>query len=390
MKAKFLTSVRSLFVLSTVLCAALQSTLADDAGFFRIVGPTETIIIEISPDGYITFSNAQDGATYTVQTDRSLGAGTNWVDYVQIPASNNVVTLRLFDPRPPTGMMLIPAGSFAMGDCMDPPEGLIDEYPRHTVYVSAFHMDRYLVTSNLWNSVKSWNGGSGYIYDYDGSGQAKATNHPVVGLSWYDAVRWCNARSQMEGLTPCYYMDAGLTIVFKHEFHLQGTPYVNWDANGYRLPTEAEWEKAARGGASGHRFPWSNVDTISHSQANYYSDSPNTFFDINPTRGYHPAFNDGIQPYTSPVGYFAANGYGLYDMAGNVSEWCWDWYDTAWYSNVGATQSDTRGPSSGGERMVRGGSWFQVSGVATVACRLSHFAQWDAPNVVGFRCVRGH
>ena len=87
-------------------------------------------------------------------------------------------------------------------------------------------------------------------------------------VNWYDCVKWCNARSQQEGLTPVYYTDAGLTQVYTNGETT--TVYANWTANGYRLPTEAEWEKAARGGLSGQRFPWGN--TITESQANYYGD----------------------------------------------------------------------------------------------------------------------
>ena len=108
---------------------------------------------------------------------------------------------------PPAGMVLIPAGSFTMGNCMDPGEGYSDELPLHTVYVSAFYMDRYEVTKALWDEVKAWNGGNGYSYENAGSG--KAANHPVQTVNWYDCVKWCNARSEKEGLTPCYYTEAG-------------------------------------------------------------------------------------------------------------------------------------------------------------------------------------
>lgn len=282
-------------------------------------------------------------------------------------------------PAGSTGMALIPGGNFTMGDTFN--EGLSDELPVHDVYVSAFYMDRYEVTKALWDDVYNWAVTHGYSFDNGGSG--KAANHPVHTVNWYDAVKWCNARSEKEGKTPAYYADVELSVRYRTG---QMAPYVNW-SSGYRLPTEAEWEKAARGGASGHRFPWANVDTITHSQANYYSD--NFGYDISPTRGYHPTFNDGVDPYTSPVGYFAPNGYGLYDMAGNVWEWCWDWYGGAYYNSSPAT--DPCGPSSGAYRVLRGGSWFSSTNHDRCAYRVSDWISQYVPAYadvrLGFRSV---
>ena len=164
----------------------------------------------------------------------------------------------------PQGMVLIPAGSFLMGDTFN--EGYSDERPLHSVYVSAFYMDRTEVTKALWDEVYGWAVIHGYTFDNAGSG--KALDHPVHYVNWYDCVKWCNARSEKEGRVPAYYRDAAQTLVYRAGRVDVQNEWVKWNA-GYRLPTEAEWEKAARGGLSGKRFPWG--DTISHSQANYYS-----------------------------------------------------------------------------------------------------------------------
>ncbi|HXJ56388.1 MAG TPA: SUMF1/EgtB/PvdO family nonheme iron enzyme, partial [Verrucomicrobiae bacterium] len=236
---------------------------------------------------------------------------------------------------------------------------------------------RYEVTKALWDEVYHWAITHGYSFDYATSGRGKAANHPAHSMTWYDAVKWCNARSEKEGRAPAYYTNAGWTSVYRRGQVDVQNDWVNWNV-GYRLPTEAEWEKAARGGVNGQRFPWG--DTISHAQANYSAcpgceeeieveSEPDDIvlgpmtYDVNPSEGFHPAYATGEYPYTSPVGSFAANGYGLYDMGGNVQEWCW--------------------------RAFRGGGWNSYS----IGCRSAYRASFSSPSrgrsdSLGFRVVR--
>jgi formylglycine-generating enzyme required for sulfatase activity len=272
-------------------------------------------------------------------------------------------------------MALIPAGSFAMGDTLD---GDSNASPV-TVNVSAFYMGKYEVTKALWDEVRNWALSNGYTDLAVGGG--KASHHPAHTISWYDILKWCNARSEKESLTPVYYTNDAQTTIYKTGSVDVTNAQVKWTAEGYRLPTEAEWEKAARGGLSGKRFPWG--DTITHTQANYYSNSF-FFYDTSPTREYHSSYASGGFPYTSPVGSFAANGYGLHDMAGNMFEWCWDWYGISTYTN-GA--NDPRGATSGSFRVSRGGSWFNFANLCRVAGRYLNSPGYSN-NDFGFRVAR--
>lgn len=255
-------------------------------------------------------------------------------------------------PTPPAGMVLIPAGSFLMGDSLG--EGKAYEQPVHEVVLSAFFMDRYEVTKALWDKVATWAMGHGYDLR-PGDGTGRGPDHPVTQVSWYEAVKWANARSEMEGLTPCYRVGGSV--------YRQGIadPDCVWTAKGYRLPTEAEWERAARGGEAGLRYPWGN--------------------DIDCTR----ANALGCISATTPVGSYPPNGYGLYDMVGNVSEWCWDWMHGSYYAT--SPRTDPKGPSLGYQRVCRGGE----KGSAADWCRIS-LRTYNPPDhesgAIGFRLVR--
>jgi formylglycine-generating enzyme required for sulfatase activity len=245
-----------------------------------------------------------------------------------------------------------------------------------TVFVSGFYVDTNLVSFAQWSSVNGYAISNGYHFDNAGIG--KGTNHPVVAVNWYDAVKWCNARSQQAGLTPVYYTNAGMTIVYTNGD--TDSVYPNWTNNGFRLPTEAEWEKAARGGLSGQRFPWGM--TIAESQANYVGNT-NIPYDLGPN-GYNPVGNTGSPPFTTPVGSFAPNGYGLYDMAGNAYQWCWDWYGTPY-----AGGSDPHGPATGTSRVLRGGDWDDTADDARTGVR-SLIGPSSALVYWGMRCVRNY
>jgi formylglycine-generating enzyme required for sulfatase activity len=325
---------------------AIAFTIGDAqtaAGSLTLSGSSSNT--SLVPNANIVFGGSGANRTVTVtHASSQTGTATITVTVSDGSLSASDTFLLTVNSAVPTGFALVPAGSFIM-----------DARAPVTITVSAFYMGKYEVTKAEWDDVRTWGHANGYTDIASGSG--KASNHPVQSIDWYNMVKWCNARSQKEGLTPAYYTNDAQTTIYKTGSVNVTNAQVKWTASGYRLPTEAEWEKAARGGLSGKRFPWG--DTISHSQANYYAYNYPFDYDLSSSsNSYHPDYYTGSMPYTSPVGSFAANGYGLYDMAGNVSEICWDWYN--WDISTNG-ETDPLGPETGANRVHRGGSW---SGIA--------------------------
>jgi formylglycine-generating enzyme required for sulfatase activity len=304
----------------------------------------------------ITGSTLANGSyTWYVQTYNSYGIGS-WSSGMSFTISTGGGV--------PANMVLIPAGSFQMGDAID---GDSSAMPVHTVTVSAFYLDKYEVTKALWDEVYAWSTTHGYGFDNAGSGTA--ATHPVQTVSWYDVVKWLNARSEKEGRQPVYYTDSGQATVYRTGNVNVAAGAVKWTAEGYRLPTEAEWEYAARGGTTTRYYTGSCIS--SDTQANY-----------NGTYAYYGCGTGQYRGATSVVGSFPANPWGLYDMAGNVWEWTWDWYGS--YSSTAAT--NPRGPASGSYRVGRGGSWYFVAIVLRSAHRAYPSPSY-AGSALGFRAA---
>jgi len=257
-------------------------------------------------------------------------------------------------------MVYVPGGSFQMGGNI----GNVDEQLVHTVTLSGFYMGKYEVTQEQWTAVMGNNPSSFTSSPASGEVQNK---RPVESVSWYDALVFCNKLSMMEGLSPAYRISGSTDPA--NWGNVPTSSDSTWNAvqivagsTGYRLPTEAQWEYAAKGGnGSPGNYTYSGSDTAGD-VAWYYD-------------------NSGSK--THEVGKKAPNDLGLYDMSGNVWEWCWDWYGTY----VSGAQTNPEGADSGSDRVLRGGSWYLSAELTRSAYRRGD-VPYGRGDVNGFRLVR--
>ena len=236
-------------------------------------------------------------------------------------------------------MVLLPGGKFTMGD----EDGEVDE-PEHEVSVGPFYIDKCEVTQEEFERVVGEN-----------PSKVKGRQNPVEQVRWSDAVRYCNERSRADGLEPAYDLK---------------TWQCRFDANGYRLPTEAEWEYAARAGTN-TAYHFGNPDAMLKQHAWF---KPNAGGKPRPVRQRKP------------------NAWGLYDMLGNVWEWCNDFYKVDYYLET--PKQDPKGPAAGEKKVLRGGCWSSNPDSCRSAYRYNENPGYtDACfgyDIYGFRCVRGY
>ena len=263
----------------------------------------------------------------------------------------------------PANFALVATPEFNMGNSSG--SGMGDELPVHAIILGPYYICKYEVTQGEYQAVMGSN---------PASGLGVGTNYPVYNVSWYSAIKYCNLRSMSEGLTPVYTISGSTNPAYWGAVpggynSAWDAAICNWYVNGYRLPTEAEWEYAARGAV--------NTPDYLYSGSN----------EINAVAWYNGNNTSGGYAYGSkPTGIKAANGLGIYDMSGNVEEWCWDWYASNYYSY--SPDFNPTGPvNNWAGRVSRGGFWESYSSDCRVVNRNAYNPAL-AYYINGFRVCR--
>jgi uncharacterized repeat protein (TIGR02543 family) len=337
----------------------VESISIDESTLNLIVGgETETLTATVYPDDAtnkaITWSSS-DTAVATVSNDGTITAVAAGNTTITVTTADGGFTAQCEVTIYPTDMVRINAGTFMMGSPISEPERATGETQHEVTLTKGFYMGKYQVTQEQYEAVIGSN--PSYFQTAVEGETGTPGKLPVEKVSWYDAVEFCNKLSALEGLQEVYTI-SGRTPASGNPI-TGATVTADWSKNGYRLPTEAEWEYACRAGTT---TAYNTGETI----------SDNT--------GWYSA-NSGSK--THQVGLKTANEWGLHDMHGNVLEWCWDL--RADYTNE--AQNDPTGGDTGSNRVRRGGSWFSSSQSMRSANRF-YGTPSDRDETYGFRLVR--
>ena len=270
-------------------------------------------------------------------------------------------------------LKLIPAGEFLMGSPESDEDADGDERPQHSVRITKpFYLGVTEVTQGQWEAVTGSTLSD--LKDDDWDYRGRGSENPMYWVSWYDAVDFCNKLSKREGRRPYYKLENVEPETYGSRPGIESADVTILSGDGYRLPTEAEWEYACRAGATTEYY-WGDSDAeVEMKQYCWYEKNADDGSWTEPH-----ASSEGTQP----VQQKRANAFGLYDMSGNVWEWCGDWYDSDYYED--SPTDDPTGPTTGSAgRMGRGGGWFYDAGSCRSAYR-GHYSPGDRSSSSGFR-----